>query len=184
MGRSIEDRANKNFLQLPANMSVGAALEALPDSTWVVIMTEVGLAIGIANLKDLQDYDMGVMLGTVARKLPLLVVVDADASASDAVLSPAFNRLALGQPVLVEHKHRGAVAGVWVGEDLKNALSYQGRRGADSIDGNVRIAHIRRQCGYSDGTDYCTAVRIFFELPDQLPECNNPGELPSHRFIW
>jgi hypothetical protein len=184
MDSRVADKATGEVTQLPATMPVGAALAVLPADAWAVITAEDGVAVGLASAEDLRTQSASVSLGVVARALSPLVVVAPGVAVVDAVRSRAFRALRPRQPVLVED--REGVHGVWAGAGLAEAIvAYGSTRSPDAeLHGRIGIAQIRRQCGYMLGTRPCPAARSFPEPPDELPECDNPGRLAAHRFVW
>jgi hypothetical protein len=187
MSGAVRTRASGVMVRLPLTASVGEARSAIPDGGWVGITSEDGSVVGLAADEDLQVPAREVPLAVVARSLPPLVTVAADAAAAVAVCSPAFRVLGPRHPVLVEDA--GEPIGVWAGRNLAEAIvSFGSWRSAGvtdaSLQGEIGISEIRAVCHHREAGTDCLATRTFPEPPEDMPECENPRCLSEHAFEW
>jgi hypothetical protein len=183
MYQHLVGRVSRDFVVLAADLTVEAALPKLEPHTWVVITAEGGTPIGLTEAAHLRDHDPALTLGAVARALPSLVRVSANASVAQAVHAPAIRRLPSGQPALVVAD--STVVGVWAPADIADArLRFGSSRGArdSGLDGRINIAQVQRACAFEDEGRRCLDRHWFVELPDPPPLCRNPRDLPQHLF--
>jgi hypothetical protein len=183
MSDVVRARINGTVVQLPLEASAGDALSAVPSGGWVGITAEDGSIVGLVADEDLRGEGPDTPLAAMAVSLPPLVAVNADAAPADAIGSPAFRSLVPRQPVLVEEG--GAPLGVWAGQDLaEQVVSHGSTRFATDVglNGQINIAVVRLICKYREELRCCLAPRTFPELPDRLPQCENPRHMSAHLF--
>lgn len=186
MAEIVGERALDDVVELAASETVGSALSRLRGAHWVAVVDDQGVPVCVAASDDLERQGWERHLRDLVLTFPPFVVVEDEMPVREAVRSSAFRTMDAESPVLVRRK--GAVAGVWAGDDLAEAMlaNVQARRFASdtALPGNIGIPQIVRLCGFAHAGRPCLDRRSFPEKPEAMPACHNPKRLPPHAFLW
>lgn len=170
MSERIGDRDIKPTVTAP----LGAVIPH--DERWTVVLDEHGRpAAAIAPHGAAMAED--------------LVVADAAVSVIDALGSEAL--CSVGSDTVVVVMRGASVAGVWSGEDLVDAVTHGGTRGAgESLPGDIQLPgritkkNITRHCRYTNHGRPCATVLVVPEKPEEMPQCPAQAGISSHTFVW
>jgi hypothetical protein len=118
-----------------------------------------------------------------------LVVADAALPVAYLLQSEALAHATAGTIVAVTRE--SAVAGVWAGEDLIDALLHGATREASPafagdvlLPGVIAKKNITRRCQHTEQGISCVTVLVVPEKPEVMPQCPARDGTGAHLFAW
>lgn len=118
-----------------------------------------------------------------------LVVADAVLPVAYVLQSQALARATAETIVVVTRE--AAIAGVWAGEDLVDALLHGATRDASlafpgdvMLPGLITKKNITRRCQHTEQGHSCVTVLVVPEKPEMMPPCPARDGMSAHMFAW
>jgi len=186
----LADVASADFVTVPTAATVAEARSAAAGKQWIVLTDAAGLPVRVlspASLTGLPPADplAGLKAGAVLL-LPEWLPVDQLARARSVRCSG--QRLADVRAIVTYNDDPIRPAGVWAGRDfgaVRSVLSADRLFPFNSaLPGRPDIPPVRHACAFAEAAAVCGCSQDFDELPDSLPECDNPKHLTAHAFTW
>jgi len=181
---------------VPGSSTVNDALTSAGVVDWVVVTDEVGEPVGLVpggqllsahpqwsgapaeqRVADLVSSPVAVLPAwlNIAQSLQTWAVQELAAATT---ASEIFD---VGIVVVDEGRPVGVLAGAPMAQYLNVWSSIDTQLGG----GITSIGRVTHDCHYSEpGVDACKAIRSFSEMPDLMPDCDNPRKLTPHLFLW
>jgi hypothetical protein len=178
-------RADPSVAVAPMAASVGDALAAAGEASWLVIEDEGRKPINIVAAERLRGASHRQSLQEIVAAAPPMIVVTATTTVRAVLASRAIDALTEDTDgILVLDGDE--VAGVWPAADLTRALWTGGERllGDTALPGRIDVPLIVKQCRFSFGGTDCLARCEFEEKPDDPSPCPDPRSLGAHDFVW
>jgi hypothetical protein len=186
--QSLVDLASTDIVSVPGTASVGDARAAAGGAEWAVITDAASRPVQVLHTSELDavqdDRVVASLDGAPVFVLPSRLPLDLVGRTSQAARIGA--RLLQVRAIVVYDQDPTRPVGVWGGSDFGTFLSQlsPSRSYDSSLPGNINLPPIRRPCSFFEAAVVCEWILECKELPDDMPECENPKQLTAHAFSW